>query len=138
MDRGKTDLNKFHFIYRTTNLLNGRYYVGLHSTNDVYDNYIGSGTRLWNEVNKYGLENFKREIVEYLPSRQELKERERSLVNEDKMKDPLCLNLKFGGEGGWDHITYEQQLQCQVIGASLGGTACMKKHGTSYGKRLCS
>jgi len=104
MDHINTDLKKFHFIYRTTNLLNGRYYVGLHSTNNVDDKYIGSGTRLWHEVKKYGQGNFKREILEFLPSRQELKARERSVVNEEMLKDPLCMNLKLGGEGGWDHI----------------------------------
>ena len=107
MDRSKTNLKKFHFIYRTTNLLNGRYYVGLHSTDNVNDDYIGSGTRFLNEVNKYGRENFKREIIEFLPSRKDLKARERSLVNEDMLKDPLCLNLKLGGEGGWDHLPAE-------------------------------
>lgn len=111
MDRSKTDRKKFHFIYRTTNLLNGRYYVGLHSTDKVDDDYIGSGKRFWNEVNKYGRENFKREIVEFFPSRRELKARERDLVNEEMLNDPLCMNLKLGGEGGWDHITSAQQSE---------------------------
>lgn len=103
MDRSKTNLKKFHFIYRTTNMVNGRHYTGLHSTDDLEDGYLGSGKRFGYELNKYGRENFKREILEFLPSRAELKAREKTIVNEEMLKDPLCLNLKLGGEGGWDH-----------------------------------
>jgi hypothetical protein len=104
MDRTKTDKKRLHFIYRTINKLNGRWYVGLHSTNDEEDGYLGSGIRLQHEIAKYGSENFSREIIEFLPSRKALKARERDLVNEEMLADSLCLNLKLGGHGGWDHI----------------------------------
>ena len=77
----------------------------MHSTDDLEDGYIGSGKRLGYSVRKYGLENHKFEILEFLPSREELKKREAEVVNEEMLKHPLCMNLKFGGEGGWDHIT---------------------------------
>lgn len=77
----------------------------MHSTDDLEDGYIGSGKRLKYSINKYGLENHKFEILEFLPSREELKKREAEVVNEEMLKHPLCMNLKFGGEGGWDHIT---------------------------------
>ena len=95
---------KYHFIYRTTNLLNHKFYVGMHSTDNLEDGYIGSGKRLGYSVRKYGLENHKFEILEFLPSREELKKREAEVVNEEMLKHPLCMNLKFGGEGGWDHV----------------------------------
>ena len=93
---------KYHFIYRTTNLLNENFYVGMHSTDDLEDGYVGSGKRLRYSVTKYGLENHKFEILEFLTSREELKKREAEIVNEELLSDPLCMNLKFGGEGGWD------------------------------------
>lgn len=133
MDRTKTDLKKFHFIYKTTNLLNGRYYVGLHSTDVLEDDYIGSGKRLWNEVNKYGRENFKREIVEFLPSRKELKARERSLVNEEMLKDPLCINLKLGGEGGWESIN---ALYCSKKRSVYGKVNMTKMWSENYDRLL--
>jgi hypothetical protein len=90
----------YHYIYKTTNLINGKYYIGMHSTDNPNDGYVGSGKRLWYSIKKYGKENFKCEILEMLPNRQELKEREIALVNENTLKDNMCLNLKTGGEGG--------------------------------------
>jgi hypothetical protein len=98
---------KFHYIYKTTNLTNGKYYIGMHSTNNINDGYIGSGKRLWYSIKKYGKENFKCEIIENFSNRSSLKKREKELVNEDLLKDSFCLNLMCGGEGGF--ISNEQQ-----------------------------
>src|SRR5271157_3901627 len=89
-----------HFLYRVTNILNGRFYVGMHSTENVDDGYLGSGKRIKREIKKHGKENFKKKILEELPSRNALEEREAEIVNEELLRDPLCLNLKNGGEGG--------------------------------------
>lgn len=75
----------------------------MHSTDNLEDGYVGSGKRLGYSIRKYGLENHKFEILEFLPSREELKKREAEVVNEELLSNPLCMNLKFGGEGGWDH-----------------------------------
>ena len=91
---------KYHYLYKTTNLKNGKFYVGIHSTNDLNDGYLGSGKYLRNSIYKYGEENFKREILEFFESRIKLFEREKNLVNEDLIKDPMCMNLRIGGEGG--------------------------------------
>jgi len=90
----------YHYIYKTTNLINGKYYIGMHSTNNLEDGYIGSGKRLWYSINKYGKDNFKCEIIEMLPNREALKRREKELVNEELLKDNMCLNLQPGGGGG--------------------------------------
>ena len=72
----------------------------MHSTDNIEDGYIGSGKRLWYSINKYGKENFKCEILEILPNRKKLKEREKELVNEQILKDEMCMNLQIGGGGG--------------------------------------
>lgn len=92
---------RFHFIYRTTNLVNGRYYLGMHSTNRLDDGYLGSGKRLYYELNKYGRDNFKFEILEQFESREELVQAEVNLITEQDLKNPNCLNLKQGGSGGF-------------------------------------
>ena len=92
---------KYHFIYKTTNLKNGKYYVGMHSTNDLNDGYLGSGTRLRRSIRRHGIENFKLEILEFLPDRNSLKKREAELVNEELLKDSLNINLVYGGHGGY-------------------------------------
>lgn len=95
-------MGKHFIIYKTTNLLNGRYYIGMHEAACVDDGYLGSGRRIKAEIKKYGRENFKREIIKELGTRQEMIEAEAMLVTEDLRQDPLCLNLKNGGSGGQD------------------------------------
>jgi hypothetical protein len=92
---------RFHFTYKTTNLINGRYYLGMHSTNRLDDGYLGSGKRLYYELNKYGRDNFKFEILKQFESREQLVQAEIKLITEHDLKNPNCLNCKPGGEGGF-------------------------------------
>lgn len=92
---------QFHYIYKTTNLVNGKWYIGMHSTDNLEDGYIGSGKRLWLAIRKYGRENFKLQILEFFPDRSSLRAREREIVNESCLLDPLCMNISVGGEGGF-------------------------------------
>jgi hypothetical protein len=91
---------KYHFIYKTTNLLSGRYYIGAHSTDDLDDGYLGSGNRLRRAIKKHGKENFSREILEFCESREDLYERECEIVNLDEIAKEECINLTVGGFGG--------------------------------------
>lgn len=103
---------KYHFIYKTTNLINGKFYVGMHSTNNLNDGYLGSGYRLRRSISKNGKENFKIEILEFFSDRNSLVEREKQLVNEELLKDPMCMNLTTGGVGGF--ISEKQQKHRSV------------------------
>ena len=105
---------KYHYIYKTTCIKNEKYYIGMHSTDNLEDGYMGSGKRLRRSLNKYGKENFKFEILEFLPDRETLKERERELINEELLKDSLSMNIKLGGEGGF--ISDEHQIKCSLAG----------------------
>jgi len=108
---------KYHYIYKTTNLLSGKYYIGMHSTSNLEDGYTGSGKRLRYSINKYGRENHAVEILEFVNSREELKKREEEIVNLNEIAKIDCMNLKVGGIGGG--FTQEQQLK----GAINGGIA---------------
>lgn len=115
----RVEKRKFHYIYKTTCLVSNRYYIGMHSTDDLNDGYVGSGKRLRYSIRKHGLENHSVEIMEYHESRAKLAMRESELVNPDVLTDPLCMNLKLGGEGGqsseiakrnWENPAYRVKM----------------------------
>lgn len=89
---------KYHIIYKTTCLVTSKYYIGLHSTDNIDDGYIGSGKRLQYSLKKYGISNHIRETLEQFNDRDVLKEREREIVNEELLKDSLCMNICKGGQ----------------------------------------
>ena len=114
---------KYHYVYRITRF-DGKFYIGIHSTDDLDDGYFGSGKRLGYSVKKHGKSSHTKEILEFHPDREGVKLREAELVNEECLKDPLCMNLKLGGEGGWDHIDFSSgELRRRQ---SLGGAAANK------------
>ena len=122
---------RYHFTYRTTNLINNRYYLGMHSTNRIDDGYLGSGKRLYYELNKYGRDNFKFEILKQFDSREELAQAEAELVNEEVLKDVNCLNCKPGGSGGFSK-------EVQKIGSTIGNIEKrrLEKEDPEYRERI--
>lgn len=91
---------KYHFIYKTVNILSGKYYYGMHSTSNLDDGYVGSGKRLRYSIRKYGKINHVREIIEFCKNRNELKKREEEIVNLNEIAKNDCMNIVIGGEGG--------------------------------------
>lgn len=91
---------KYHFIYKTTCLTTGRFYIGMHSTDDKDDLYLGSGKLLLRSIKKYGREKHVREIIEELPDRESLRLREAEIVTLELVKNRRCMNAVVGGTGG--------------------------------------
>ena len=87
-----------YIIYKTTNLINNKTYIGIHQTKNLEDGYLGSGLALLRSVKKYGKQNFKREILEYCSSYEELLEKEKSYVDENWVKERNNYNMKTGGQ----------------------------------------
>lgn len=90
-------MNKFFYLYKITNHITGEYYYGVHETSDLNDGYFGSGSVLKENIKKYGLEHFSKELLKFFPNRSELMKEEKKIVNKDMLKDPLCLNVMEGG-----------------------------------------
>lgn len=93
-----------YYMYEIKNLLNGKIYVGVHRTDELDDGYMGSGKLLKQALEKYGIDNFKKTILETFSSQEEMLEREREVVNEEFLLREDVYNLKLGGEGGFDWI----------------------------------
>jgi|TARA_Y100000310_G_scaffold155315_1_gene154796 group I intron endonuclease len=84
-------------IYITTNLINGKQYIGLHSKNNK--SYLGSGTLLLKAIKKYGKENFSKEILEETDNIIKANELERYYIKKyNAVEDDNFYNLSYGGE----------------------------------------
>jgi hypothetical protein len=96
-----------HYLYKTTCIVNNRYYIGMHSTNNLNDGYLGSGRRLTASVRKHGVNNHKKKILQFLETRELLIEAEIKAITPEMLTDVNCMNLMCGGSGGF--ISEEQQ-----------------------------
>lgn len=86
-------------IYKTTNLINGKSYIGKDTKNNK--NYLGSGSLLKAAIKKYGKENFTKEILEVCNTHIELKEREKFWIEYySAINDSMYYNIRPGGDGG--------------------------------------
>ncbi len=91
-------------IYKVTNKVNGKIYVGAHKTNNINDNYYGSGVVILRAIERYGIKNFKKEILFILDNEDEMYFLEKEVVNENFVNRPDTYNIAIGGRGGWYHI----------------------------------
>jgi hypothetical protein len=90
----------FYTIYETTNLLNGKKYIGKHVTKDLNDGYLGSGLLLLKSINKHGKQNFTKKILYIFDNEEEMNAKEVELVNEHVILSPDYYNIALGGQGG--------------------------------------
>jgi len=97
-------MNHFYIIYKIVNKINKKFYIGVHKTNDVNDDYYGSGHLIKAAIKKYGLENFEKQILHIFTKRKDAFAKEKELVTDKMIKSPQCYNIKLGGNGGFDFI----------------------------------
>jgi hypothetical protein len=107
----------YYLLYKTTCQITGKFYCGMHKTEELEDGYLGSGKRLRASVAKYGKENFTRELISTHDSQETLSKAEEELITPEMLSNPMCLNLVPGGKGGSGP---------GKLGASLGGQAYAK------------
>lgn len=90
----------YYLIYKITNNLNGKIYIGQHQTDNLDDGYMGSGQNIKRAINKYGLENFTKEILYYCTDWDTMNSMEEVVVNQDFVDREDTYNLRLGGSRG--------------------------------------
>lgn len=94
----------FYTIYKITNTVNKKTYIGKHQTKNLDDDYYGSGKLLKRAIKKYGKKNFSKEILHVFDNEEEMNSKEKELV---EVSD-ITYNLCEGGKGGWSYVAKER------------------------------
>lgn len=90
----------YYTIYKVTNKINNKFYIGKHITNNLNDGYMGSGKLIRAAIKKYGEENFSKEMLHIFDNENEMNQKEKELVVIIEMSYNLC----EGGKGGWSYV----------------------------------
>lgn len=130
-------------IYKTINLLNGKFYIGKHQTENPEDDYLGSGKALREAIKVHGISNFKKEILYIFDTEDEMNRKEQEIITEEFISSSLNYNEAVGGEGGAHFkgkihsIETRKRIREKMRGRSLSEEA-KKKISDSNRKRTLS
>lgn len=89
-----------YIIYKTINIQNNKFYVGKHQSDNLSDNYLGSGIALKSAIKKYGRKSFRKEILFIFETEDEMNAKEIEIVTEEFVADKNTYNTGVGGKGG--------------------------------------
>lgn len=113
-------------VYVTTNKINGKKYLGKCVHNKEF--YLGSGVALRKAIEKYGKENFSKEIIFESASKDEVSEKEYELsILYDVCNDSNWYNMKLGGNGGSKKGRIVSDYTRQLISKNKKGTSPWNK-----------
>lgn len=94
----------FGYVYITTNLVNGKKYIGKRSLPEFDIHYLGSGKLLKRAIRKYGKDNFKCEVIKWCETEEELNASERYYIKKyNAQKSNMFYNISEGGD--WGNVT---------------------------------
>lgn len=96
-------------VYKTTNKVNGKIYVGQHSTENLNDGYLGSGVIFKKELKKHGRLNFEKEILFQSGNDSFLNEIETYYIHKYKSFDPtIGYNILMYGDTSRGYVCSEE------------------------------
>lgn len=130
---------KYGYIYKITNLINGKIYIGQRKYNKTHKEYLGSGKLIKKAIEKYGKENFKKEILIEYNNSEEANELEKYYIKLYDSRNPnIGYNIAEGGNNGpMDERSKKLMSEHNWIkGKNLPKETCLKISNTLKGKKL--
>lgn len=106
----------YGFIYITTNHINGKKYIGQkrYDKNNKWKSYLGSGIHLKRAINKYGADNFSKEIIENCKTKEHLNQQEKYWIQYyNAVESDDFYNIASGGDGGDTRSGYSEEQFAQ-------------------------
>ena len=123
----------FCYFYKITNLINNKFYYGVHKTKKLNDKYLGSGTRLDAAKKKYGRENFRRDILFFFKTYKDALIYEAFIVNKEMVDNPNCYNLIVGGTGGNKKPGFKYSVESKKLMSEKAKARTINRKGTPKG-----
>jgi len=126
----------YYTVYKVTNKISGKFYVGTHKTKHLDDGYMGSGKYLRHAINKHGIENFTKEILFVFDNPESMYDKKAEIVTDDFLAEENTYNLRVGGFGDWDYVnsntTSEFAIQRAKLGRKATDLALEEKYGEEW------
>lgn len=88
-----------YIVYKVTNTLNDKYYIGVHKTSNIDDLYMGSGVAIKAAIKKHGIDKFIKEILYITETRDDAMNKEKELTFDYVSNQTY--NMKLGRVGGF-------------------------------------
>lgn len=124
-EHNMTGKARYYTVYQITNLRNGKIYIGMHETNNLNDDYFGSGKLILQAIKKHGKDVFKKEILHVFNTREEMIMKEKELVTESFINQKNTYNLREGGYGGgleWFSLNAKGKTYEELYGEDRANT----------------
>ncbi|HLO11581.1 MAG TPA: hypothetical protein VK190_04930 [Pseudoneobacillus sp.] len=129
----------YGYIYLTTNMINGKMYIGQKKNDKYWNSYLGSGILLKKAIKKYGKENFIKIILCKTYNAKDANKKEKFYINFfDAVNSKIFYNVAEGGYGssvaGYD----EERLKAfkEKMSKSQKNKKFPPNHGRNISKAL--
>jgi len=124
----------YYIVYKVTNRLNSKFYIGVHATEDLNDSYLGSGIAIMRAVKRYGADNFDKEILHNYLCIEDMFAKEKEIVNEAFVTRRDTYNMCLGGEGSRGHVMSKEgkEALCRLRTGSQHSDETKKKMSESH------
>lgn len=103
-------------IYEIKNLINNKTYIGQHKTNNLNDDYMGSGLLIKKSIEKYGIKNFKKNILAITETKENINILEKVFIKLYREQGKAEYNIANGGDGGntYDFLDDERKKEISL------------------------